>query len=662
LADTTTTCPKNKADEFFKKWRQRRDKDGKPWADDQMSDATREILEELGFPPLRNEAGAEVPKGLCPHEVMNNIRLTNFAVAHNLFKLFADSRQLDLKSWTYPHEGLKLPQNFPQGLEMFSPKTYVEIVMQRNFPKLTGQAFVKKVVAVEKAFGRAFDPPNQDDENDEEATAYTKNDELLDSLTYAMKPSDFDFFCSKYVMTAGLYAFKAILSPVQASRIRSFLETETKRGSWDFKLDVRPGEQTFYLLKDTGDVEGRDFTFSNLFKPEFMTTLQSIIKDGKVLEFDKEKSNLKGDNVQEIDENMISMMQNSQIHLAKILKCVALDDDNSESPWNDLPIFFNFKDAVKYSDFRPTLVDIIRKACACVSNLLKNCQENAMKINSPQIYYVIKNLLPKSSTNALNIANMLSSILRGNFSAIDRMFTDAIYSSLLQNMNDLRSSAVPTILQSLVVNRDGTPDYAQQLRVLKSIFQNPYNEGRVLIPRVPASYVGGNFKSLRLVFDSTYGLDKTKNKPTPRDLPFAYIIPPPWAKTVDGEKRFFIEPWDVLVPVLRRSGALGKMYGEWCPHRFFELKTFAHDFDCMEDFGYFTEIKKVEKEWHEAHSKKMDENTLSTIERNLKRDWWYCTMKLHVQFICSCYSLVAKLCANRNQQVRPRYLQCSPKS
>jgi hypothetical protein len=31
-----------------------------------MSDATREILEELGFPSLRNEAGAEVPKGLCP--------------------------------------------------------------------------------------------------------------------------------------------------------------------------------------------------------------------------------------------------------------------------------------------------------------------------------------------------------------------------------------------------------------------------------------------------------------------------------------------------------------------------------------------------------------------------------------------------------------------
>jgi hypothetical protein len=57
------TCPKNKADEFFKKWRQRRDKDLKPCADKEMVDATREVLEELGFPLLRNEAGVEVPRG-----------------------------------------------------------------------------------------------------------------------------------------------------------------------------------------------------------------------------------------------------------------------------------------------------------------------------------------------------------------------------------------------------------------------------------------------------------------------------------------------------------------------------------------------------------------------------------------------------------------------
>jgi hypothetical protein len=73
VADTTTTYPKIKADDFFKKWRQRRDKDGKPWADSQMSEVTREVLEELGFPPLRNEVGVETPRGLCPCEDTNNL-------------------------------------------------------------------------------------------------------------------------------------------------------------------------------------------------------------------------------------------------------------------------------------------------------------------------------------------------------------------------------------------------------------------------------------------------------------------------------------------------------------------------------------------------------------------------------------------------------------
>jgi hypothetical protein len=572
-------------------------------------------------------------------------------VTHNLFKLFAESRRLKLDSWTVEHSELKIPPIFPQGDRSASPKMYAEAVMKHNFPKLlvTSQDFVKKVQAVERNFRRAFAPKSDDDDNDEKSSAYTKNADLLDSLKYAMKPSDFDFFCSKYVEKAGLYAFKAIISPVQASRIRTLLDRWTEQGDWDFELEVKPGEQTFYLLKERQEMD--QLAFGDMFKPEFRTIFEKIIKDGKSLEFDKEKSQFLGDNVPDLDNQMIYFMKHSQMHLADVLKSVALDDDNSESPWNDLPIFFNFKDPVKYSEFRPTLIDIVRKACSCVSNLLKDSQENTKKINSPQIYYVIKNLLPKSSANQLNIANMLSSILRGNFSAIDRMFTDAVYSSLLQNMNDLRSNSVPIILQSLVVNRDGTPDYAQQMRVLKSIFETPYKEGRVLIPRIPSSYVGGTFKSLRLVFDSTYGLAKTKNKPTPKDHPFAYINPPPWAKTVDGEKRFFVEPWDVLLPVMRRSGALGKFYGQWCPPRFFELKAFAHDFDCLEDFGYFSEVKKVEKEWNEAHLKKMDEDSLSEIERNLKRDWWYCTMKLHVQFLCSCYSLVAKLCANRNQQV-----------
>jgi hypothetical protein len=656
-----------------------------------MSDATREILEECGFPPLRNEAGVEVPRGSCtnsdavtnaphaphpPHILcfsmprtshiafngLHPVWLMTLAVTHNLFKLFAESRNLGLSSWTDMHpdqeNNLKTPPNFPQGEKFVSPKAYAEAVMAHNFPKLPKADFIRKVEAVERNFRRAF-AGQSDDEDGDESTAYTKNAELLDALKYAMKPSDFDFFCGKHAEKAGLYAFKAIVSPVQASRIRVLLEQLNDDGQWDFQLEVKPGEQKFYLLKEPRQDDVNDHVaFSNVFKTDkndFKLDFESRIKEGKVLEFDKEKANLEGDSVQDLDLKMILMMRSSQLHLADILKSVALDDDNSESPWNDLPIFFNFKDAGKYLEFRPTLIDILRKACSCVSNLLKDCQENSKKINSPQIYYVIKNLLPKSSANQLNIANMLSSILKGNFSAIDRMFTDAVYSSLLQNMNDLRSSSVPIILQSLVVNRDGTPDYAQQMRVLKSIFQIPYQAGRVLIPRIPSSYVGGAFKSLKLVFDSTYALAKSKNKPTPKDHPFAYINPPPWAKTVDDEKRFFVEPWDVLLPVVRRSGALGKFYGQWCPPRFFELQALSNDFDCLEDFGYFSEIKKVEKEWNEVHSKKLDDDTLSATERNLKRDWWYCTMKLHVQFLCSCYSLVANLCANRNQQVCPHH-------
>jgi hypothetical protein len=65
--DTTLTFPKHKADEFFKHWRQRKDKNGEPWADKQMGDANREVLEELGFPPLTNQAGQEFPRGSCTH-------------------------------------------------------------------------------------------------------------------------------------------------------------------------------------------------------------------------------------------------------------------------------------------------------------------------------------------------------------------------------------------------------------------------------------------------------------------------------------------------------------------------------------------------------------------------------------------------------------------
>ncbi len=71
MTATTTTLTKSMADEFFKRWR-RQKKNSEPWADDQMQDVTREVLEELGFPPLKNEAGNEVPRGLYTNPSITN--------------------------------------------------------------------------------------------------------------------------------------------------------------------------------------------------------------------------------------------------------------------------------------------------------------------------------------------------------------------------------------------------------------------------------------------------------------------------------------------------------------------------------------------------------------------------------------------------------------
>jgi hypothetical protein len=65
---TLNTFSKAMADEFFKRWRQRKNKNDKPWGDDEMLEACdfdkRQILEDLGFPPLANEKGVECPRGI----------------------------------------------------------------------------------------------------------------------------------------------------------------------------------------------------------------------------------------------------------------------------------------------------------------------------------------------------------------------------------------------------------------------------------------------------------------------------------------------------------------------------------------------------------------------------------------------------------------------
>lgn len=78
MTATTTTLTKSMADEFFKRWRRRRDKTNEPWADGQMQDVTREVLEELGFPPLKNEAGNEVPRGLYTNPSITKYKIPFF--------------------------------------------------------------------------------------------------------------------------------------------------------------------------------------------------------------------------------------------------------------------------------------------------------------------------------------------------------------------------------------------------------------------------------------------------------------------------------------------------------------------------------------------------------------------------------------------------------
>jgi hypothetical protein len=106
-----------------------------------------------------------------------------------------------------------------------------------------------------------------------------------------------------------------------------------------------------------------------------------------------------------------------------------------------------------------------------------------------------------------------------------------------------------------------------------------------------------------------------------------------------------------MTPTLR-TGFLAKRYGEWCPVTSFNLKALSQEYDVLQDFGYFSNLQAIEKRWEAVHmDKSLDAKALINIERDLKRDWWYCTMLLHLQYLCACYSLVAKLCSNRNIQV-----------
>jgi hypothetical protein len=534
-----------------------------------------------------------------------------------------------------------------------SPMQYCENLIAKNFSDKDTSGFNKKVKDVRRFFNRAFtSAANDGNIVDQDDGAYEKNDQLFDILEYAMKPSYFDYFRSKYVKEARLVVFKATIAPALSSRIRKIVAGD---GSDSSLVNVPSGQQTFYL----SDPEFREYFKNNpsyeppsgnspLVPPWLTGTPSStFIKDiGNIL-----KKDLWNDASKASIERSVSRMHfTSQKNMAKILKNVALDVDNFDSPWNTLPITFNFKDAVRYGEIRAILIEIIRKSLTCLTLLCKDCNENQRKINGSQFYYLIKNLFPQSPRNQLKIGIALRHTLRGNFSVVNRMYADAVFSCLLRFMNDVRQSTLPQVLESLMVKHDGTADYGQQMRVLKFALKIPFSNGQVLIPRFFVERKNGIIDSLRLVLDSTYALNKLKNKPQhPRDHPFAYIKPPCWARSADGEKRLYIEPWDVCMHPILRTGFLKERYGDWSPVASFDLKVLSREYDVLANFDYFQSIQVIEQQWE----KQMDK-TISTEkidERYLKRDWWYCTMLFHLQYLCACYSLVAKLCSNRNIQV-----------
>jgi hypothetical protein len=77
--------PSSKADEFWKLWIQKKNTNGEPWGDGNMTaseaDLTPETLEEMGF-PSRNE-GKHSASG----------------VAHMLFRFFSQTRSIQQCSW-----------------------------------------------------------------------------------------------------------------------------------------------------------------------------------------------------------------------------------------------------------------------------------------------------------------------------------------------------------------------------------------------------------------------------------------------------------------------------------------------------------------------------------------------------------------------------------
>jgi hypothetical protein len=518
--------------------------------------------------------------------------------------------------------------------------------MKTNFPSLD---ITKKVNDVERHFWRIHG--NDLDQETNSRIDADKAAQLQDVLQHAMKGSRFSFFFQKHLQShrhsrsnspAGFFVVTLIISQALAAKTR--LSVDSDQHGID---TISVGSHLLYLTESVTFQSFIRQCVTEASRIQLMSQVQSkqakavITPEMLIPDFSMELIN--------------SLWHESQQNFAVILKDIALDPDNHESPWNNLPIMFNLEDESRFFDVRFILIEIIRTALVCLRSMCEKFKINKERFSGAQIYYLIKNIYPKSSSNALPAFSLLTSLVQNNFQIIDRTYTDAIYSSLFSIMDSTRN---PTskVFVALLTNQDGIVDFSQQCRVLEYVFKNPFKKnGKIIIPRLSWVRENGKIVSLRQFFDRKFAIEKTHDKPFPNDHPFAYIQPPSWALDVDNQKRNFIEPWDVLVNInFRVPGDFrSSLYGAFCPSGSIMIHVLESENNCLKDFNYNSSLREIEAEWAAIHADaSISAESLEKKELELKREWWYCVMLFQMQFLCSCYSLVAKLCENRNMATR----------
>jgi hypothetical protein len=526
-----------------------------------------------------------------------------------------------------------------------SPQEVVKEIMGKNFPTLD---ITKKVSAVEHHFLRLHEYQEEDDEDANIDSEKTK--QLQESLQYSMKGSRFSELFQKYLRLhkhddssapAGFSSVTIMISQALAAKSRHQLDE--KRGT----VKITSGLHTIYVTEHG--------VFSNFVQQCVVQSAHSQVLS--VLN-DRSSAVLITPEmlVYDVSIDMISdLLHESQQNFARVLKDISLDPENHDSPWNRLPVFFNLEDEARFSEVRSILIQTIREAFTCLHVMSHDCQVNKTQFSCSQMFYMIKNLYPQSASNLLPTLTLLISLAENNFQMIDRMFSDAIYSTLFTIFDSLRNTT-SVLFSALLTNEEGFVDFYQQCRVLEYVFKKPLHaSGKIIVPRVWSSTENGKITSCRQFLDRKFAILKMHNKPFPQDHPFAFIKPPSWALDADGQRRSFIEPWDTLTGIVRRVAGdfRSGLYGEYCPYGSLMLHFLEDENDCLKDFNYWSNIQNIEEEWMAVHADVgISREIVNRKELELKRDWWYCTMIYSLQFLSSCYSLVAKLCENRNLEAK----------